>query len=87
MSKEYWVRPMSGLNPSHDLYNEAEAAALLGISVARLYQLLDRYIFTGENRRPHEIEFTSSDLLLLAYWNAGNERPKANNVIAMPKRS
>ncbi len=82
------MRHMSGLNRfSRELYSEAEAAAMLGISIARLHELLDRYVFTGDNRRPAAIDFTSSDLLLLAYWNNSDERPTANNVIPMPKRN
>jgi hypothetical protein len=53
-----------------DSYTEAEAAAALGVTVARLHQLLDEHIFTDGARRPRAIEFTSSDLLLLSYWNS-----------------
>ncbi len=81
------MRPMSNLNRSaKDSYSELEAAALLGISVARLYELLDKYVFTGGNHRPQCIDFTSSDLLLLRYWNSDAEPPSPAKVIAMPKR-
>jgi len=52
-----------------DYYSEAEAAHMLGISIARLYQLLDQYVFNVGSRRPPNIEFTGSELLLLSYWN------------------
>ena len=82
------MRPMSNLKSSSpELFSEAQAAAALGISIARLHDLLDKYVFTGENRRPQSIEFTSSDLLLLGYWNNISAQPTTANVIPMPKRS
>ncbi len=69
-----------------ELYNEAEAAAALDISVNRLHELLDQYIFNNGNRRPQEIQFTASDLLLLSYWSNGSKRPATHEVITMPKR-
>jgi len=79
---------MSNLKSSSpELFSEAQAAAALGISIARLHDLLDKYVFTGENRRPQSIEFTSSDLLLLGYWNNISAQPTTANVIPMPKRS
>ena len=81
------MRPMSNLNRSaKECYNELEAASSLGISVARLYELLDTYVFTGDNQRPDCIEFTSSDLLLLRYWNSDAEPPTPAKIIPMPKR-
>jgi len=39
---------MSNLNrPANELYSEMEAAAAVGISIARLHELLDKYVFTG----------------------------------------
>lgn len=69
-----------------DYYSEAEAARMLGISIARLHQLLDQYVFNVGSRRPPNVEFTSSDLLLLSYWN--KESPSASagspqNVVAI----
>ena len=79
------MRPMSKLkSTSQELYSETEAAAALGISIPRLHDLLDRYVFTGGNIRPASIEFTASDLLLLGYWNTSSERPQAK-IISMPK--
>jgi hypothetical protein len=87
------MRHMSNLNrSSRELYSEMEAAAALGISIARLHELLDRYIFTVANTRPQSIEFTASDLLLLGYWNnlAPPEPdpgpPQPGKIIPMPKR-
>jgi len=58
---------------------------MLGVTLARLHQLLDEHIFTDGGERPSSIEFTSSDLLLLSYWNASTESP-ALAVIPMPRR-
>ena len=78
------MRPMSKLKrTSQELYSETEAAAALGISIPRLHELLDQYVFTGGNVRPAAIEFTSSDLLLLGYWNSSAERPPAK-ILSMP---
>lgn len=69
-----------------DSYSEAEAARVLGISIAKLHQLLDQYVFNVGSHRPPNIEFTSSDLLLLSYWNKESSSPKAEfpqNVIAI----
>lgn len=81
------MRAMARLKRStNELYNEAEAAAALGISVGRLHELLDQYIFTNGNQRPAAIQFTSSDLLLLSYWSRDSKRPATREVITMPKR-
>ncbi len=81
------MRPMARLKRSNkELYNEAEAAAALGVSISRLHELLDQYIFTNGSRRPQAIQFTSSDLLLLSYWNNDSRRAATHEVIAMPKR-
>lgn len=78
------MRPMSKLKrTSQELYSETEAAAALGISIPRLHELLDQYVFTAGNVRPAAIEFTSSDLLLLGYWNSSAERPPAK-ILSMP---
>lgn len=80
------MRPMSNVNRSaQEPYSESEAAAALGISISRLHQLLDKYVFTPGNTRPASIEFTSSDLLLLGYWN-NLTQPLPSKVIPMPKR-
>jgi hypothetical protein len=80
------MRPMSNVNrSSQEPYSESEAAAALGISVYRLHQLLDKYVFTPGNTRPAAIEFTSSDLLLLGYWN-NLLQPRETKIIPMPKR-
>ncbi|MGC2110220.1 MAG: hypothetical protein WA655_11935 [Candidatus Korobacteraceae bacterium] len=64
-------------------FTEAEAAAALGITLNRLYRLLDQHIFNEGRQRPKNIEFTSSDLLLLGYWN--NQEPPQMQVLQMPK--
>ncbi len=63
-------------------YSETEAAEHLGITVERLYKLLDRNIFTDGSSRPANLTFTTTELLLLGFWNRleGNEK-----VIRMPR--
>jgi hypothetical protein len=69
-----------------DHYSEAEAARVLGISIARLHQLLDQYVFNVGSVRPPDIEFTSSELLLLSYWSKESSSPGAEprpNVVSI----
>lgn len=66
-----------------EFYSESEAARILGISVARLHLLLDENVFNDGSRRPSNIELTSSDLLLLQFWNRLLPTQK---VVTMPKR-
>ncbi len=81
------MRPMSSLNRSaNELYSETEAAAAVGISIARLHELLDQHVFTGPHRRPEPIEFAARDLLLLRYWHGSSKPARGNKVISMPKR-
>jgi hypothetical protein len=74
-----------------EYYTEAEAAHALGISIARLHELLDQNIFNEGRIRPPDLEFNGSDLLLLAYWNR-EPRPGAaaragkQNLVIMAKR-
>ncbi len=69
----------------NQLYDERQAAASLGITLARLHELLDQHIFTEGNSRPQSLHFTSDDLLLLGYWCTG-PRLGTHEVITMPKR-
>jgi hypothetical protein len=71
---------------ANEMYSEVEAAVALGISVGRLHELLDQYIFTNSNQRPQALQFTSGDLLLLSYWNNDTSPPTTHEVITMPKR-
>jgi len=81
------MRQMAKLKRSNkELYSEAEAAAALGLSVARLHELLDQYIFNNGNPRPQAIQFTASDLLLLSYWSKDSKRSEPAEVITMPRR-
>jgi hypothetical protein len=73
-----------------DCFSEAEAAEALGITVVQLHHLLDRFVFNEGTRRPANIEFTASDLVLLAYWNKGS-RPGSephgrDNVVSIENR-
>lgn len=81
------MRQMAKQKRPKDFYSEAEAAAALGISTARLHELLDQYIFTNGTLRPACIQFTASDLLLLNYWSNDSKRSGKHEVITMPKRS
>ena len=71
--------------PKDRLYDEREAAAALGVTIARLHEVLDQHIFTDGNSRPQSLHFTSNDLLLLGYWCNG-PRVGTSEVITMPKR-
>ncbi len=66
-----------------EFYTEQEAAEALGISLARLYLLLDQNVFNDGGSRPRDIELTAADLVLLEFWNRTLPTQK---VVAMPKR-
>ena len=68
-------------------FTEQEAAAALGISLRRLHELLDTYIFNQGSPRPATLEFTSSDLLLLAFWDKQPAAREVGSIIEMPKRN
>ena len=73
--------------PFKESYTEAEAAAALNITIARLHQILDQHIFTRGSLRPESVEFTSTDLLLLSFWSKnGKSIPATRRVLQMPKR-
>jgi hypothetical protein len=78
---------MPGLNRSlrDRLYDEKEAAATLGVTLGRLHEVLDQYIFTNGTARPPGLQFTPSDLLLLGYW-CNVPRTSGPEIITMPKR-
>lgn len=71
------------LKPVKEFYTESEAARYLNISVIELHSLLDQYIFNDGHHRPENLSFCEADLVLLGFWNRGNENPK---VIRMPHR-
>ena len=70
--------------PAKQLYNEREASEALGIALPLLHVILDAHIFNDGTPRPESVEFTSSDLLMIAYWV---EKTSMENVLAMPSRS
>lgn len=72
------------LTQDKEFYTEQEAAEWLGISLTRLHLLLDEYVFNDGMARPANIELTSSDLLLLEFWNKTLPLQK---VVSMPKRN
>jgi hypothetical protein len=65
------------------VYTEKEAARELGISLTRLYQILDENIFNDGTRRPPDMTFQASDLILLSFWLRSMPNPK---VLRMPRR-
>lgn len=72
--------------PCKEPYTEAEAAEALGITIARLHQILDQHIFNQAYTRPNAIEFTANDLLLLSVWNHDSMAPSEGRLLRMPKR-
>jgi len=50
------------------IYNEREASEALGIALPLLHVILDAHIFNDGTPRPENVEFTSADLLMIAYW-------------------
>ncbi len=69
--------------PVDQFYSENEVAETLGISVSRLYELLDQHIFNDGSQRPAELTFSNSDLVLLGFWERSEPNPK---VLRMPRR-
>jgi hypothetical protein len=67
-----------------DSYTELEAAEALGISLTRLYLLLDENVFNDGTPRPEKLTFRPSDLVLLGFWHRTSPNPK---VVRMPHRS
>jgi hypothetical protein len=74
---------MSLQKPIKQYYNECEAATLLSISVPALREILDSHVFSHDNPRPDEMEFTYSELLLLSVWAKPD---RGANVLEMPTR-
>jgi hypothetical protein len=70
--------------PVKQLYNEREASDVLGIALPLLHKILDKHIFNDGTTRPANVEFTPSDLLMIAYWV---ENAPTENVVAMPMRN
>ena len=66
-----------------EFYTEEEAARELGISLARLYMLIDENIFNDGSPRPDDLTFSSTEMTLLAFWHRTTRNPK---VVRMPKR-
>lgn len=71
-------------NAVKEFYTEDEAAQALGISLTRLYMLLDANIFNDGSQRPRELSFTSAEITLLGFWQRTTPNP---NVVRMPKRN
>jgi hypothetical protein len=70
--------------PAKQLFNEREASEALGIPLPLLHVILDAHIFNDGIPRPENVEFTSADLLMIAYWV---EKMPMENVVAMPLRN
>jgi hypothetical protein len=65
-------------------YTEAEAAAVLGISLERLHRVLDQHIFNDGTARPPDLELLATDLVLLRVWI---QRTPELKVVPMSPRS
>ena len=70
--------------PTKQIYNEREASEALGIALPLLHVILDAHIFNDGTPRPENVEFTSADLLMIAYWV---EKTPLENILAMPMRN
>ncbi len=75
---------MQNTKPNLEMYTEREVADLLGISVSRLYDLLDEHIFNDGTSRPADLTFTNQELLLLGFWQRSQPNPK---IVRMPRRN
>jgi hypothetical protein len=69
---------------NYEMYSEADAADALGISLARLHELLDQHVFNDGVARPAGLTFTNAELLLLGFWQRTEPNPK---VLRMPRRN
>ncbi len=74
---------VNSLKPEKEFYSEVEAAQALNITLERLHRLLDEHIFNDGSPRPNNMNFRSSDLVLLSFWNRTIANPK---VLRMPRR-
>ena len=74
---------MQSFKASKEFYSELEAAQALGISMARLRQLLDEYLFNDGIARPALVTFRASDLTILSFWHQSTPNSK---VVRMPNR-
>ncbi|MCU1287383.1 MAG: hypothetical protein JWO13_3733 [Acidobacteriales bacterium] len=71
------------LRADKEFYSEVEAAEVLGMSLERLHLLLSENIFNDGSRRPEQLNFRATDLILIEFW----DRTLADNkVVRMPKR-
>ncbi len=77
-------RPMMHSFKNKEFYSETEAAQALGISIARLHQLLDDNLFNDGTLRPDDVTFRASDLVVLGFWHRTTPNPK---VVRMPNRA
>ncbi len=65
-----------------EFYTEQEAAESLGISLQRLHSLLDQHVFHEGLERPAQLNFLTTDLVLLSIWH----RDEPANIVRMPRR-
>ena len=66
-----------------EYYSEAEAAAMLGISISRLHMLLDENVFNNGMQRPVNLMLRASDMVVLGFWNKSHQNAK---ILRMPRR-
>ena len=65
-----------------EFYTEQEAAESLGISKQRLHSLLDQHVFHEGLERPEQLNFLTTDLVLISIWH----RDEPANIVRMPRR-
>lgn len=70
------------LRQDKEFYTEQEAADSLGISLQRLHSLLDQHVFHEGLERPAQLNFLTTDLVLLSIWH----RDAPANIVRMPRR-
>lgn len=68
----------------YEMYSEQDAADALGVSLTRLHELLDQHVFNEGAPRPPDLTFTTSELLLLSYWQ---RTELSSKVLRMPRRN
>jgi hypothetical protein len=66
-----------------EYYSEAEAAAMLDISISRLHMLLDENVFNNGMQRPANLTLRAADLVVLGFWNKAHRNAK---ILRMPRR-
>ena len=72
------------LRQDKEYYSEAEASETLGLSRERLNLLLNENVFNDGSKRPEQLSFRPTDLILIEFWHRTMGDSK---VVRMPKRN